>query len=334
VNSESYEELVMYCSARSSTSTDFERRSRDEIISIVILAAVLTGVAVLVWTLTKTESQLVLTERSMQLSDEYSRFVTDQGISLAAMGPPSETDALSGEQWAQGVTRYFGSEVAPYVVHDGRVTWIGRMPTELAMFVSQADTHFVPSYRDEPPVCRIGSTEIWMTTLTVAGQGYNIWAVARQTNCPTWGIVYKGNRDWLRFFKACAYSPQSPMSRDTTTPAIRDNAFCTLFALGRSTNPRSQTQIRAYLADSLIFASPGFAATSDSFQPAQYSSNHRVVLFPARSDFRGSRERPFIVAAWVFAMLVLTIYGLKLRHWYTWVKRLTRGGLPGASKNE
>ncbi|HEY3296638.1 MAG TPA: hypothetical protein VGL38_14500 [bacterium] len=264
------------------------------------------------------ERQTQLRSNSLRLYYEYLRYEVDQGIGVAASPPPAVASAQ--QLWAEQLVSHFDHGAAVFVKSGSALTWPQTLPDSLSR--RQVETVLAAldtATRVPQPLKSFGSAGLWLRDFDHQDADYRMWLVAESKNGLKWGAVYKADADWISFFKDLDTPKGTPLAYGG--PAWELNGS---FALPTSGNPQFLTGMRAYLNDSLLFASPALDMSRDSLQWT-YPAGPRMEFFTGSRDFSYAKMRILLVAFLPLILLPLILI-IPLTFWYRTVRRLTDEG--------
>lgn len=221
--------------------------------------------------LSRIDNKLVLNDHYLRVSQEFFRFWTEQGTLLTVYQPPERADERVS--WSESIESHFGFPVSVFLINRSELSWERNLPLPAVREPAERKIAGPDSSREKP--LRIyGSTQIRGRSFKVDTTWYTVWIAERVTDGTKWGAVFASDNTWLEFFKRLN-QPGAQTDAFSSTELLNH-----VIALPGTTMPEHLTGLRAFLDDSLIFASPDLDLSCDSLR-AENLPGHRLEFFAA-----------------------------------------------------
>jgi hypothetical protein len=225
----------------------------------IALALIFVGVIVfrhLQGRIAENASRTTLARESSVLTREFLRFEFSRGRDLIPFVPPS--DPAQRPMWAKRIEENLLQPAAICIVNGSAPIWVSKP----RVFGRTADSvqWLLISPRDMRRRASIdvyGEMEVQRASFQPdSTDNHSFWLVGKVGDSLRWGIVISSNDTWLSFFKRLEGSYAEEAEVGSPAWALQD-----MFALPRSPTRRWNMGLRAFLDDSLIFASGGLDTT-------------------------------------------------------------------------
>jgi hypothetical protein len=260
-------------------------------------------------------SQTTLARESSVLTREYLRYEFSRGRELIPYPPPNDETQYGA--WAKRISEHLGQQAAVFVSRGSAITWVTKPP----LFDVAADSVqwllIAPSAIRRRAMSEIvGETQIQhVTFVSEGGDNHSLWLLGQMGDSLRWGALVSSNDTWVSFFQQL----QGSYAEDATlgSPAW---ALQEIFSLPRSPTRRWNMGLRAFLDDSLIFASEDLDTTRRSY--TYEFSGRKAQCYQSRLQASHARWMAMSYVFWPLLLFPL-VFIVPFYRFYRQIRTLT-----------